>query len=131
MAMFWKAAAAALLSAVLGLALGKQEKDLGALLTMAVCCMITMICLQYLEPVLEFLRELEATANLQGDVLELLLKALGIGLAAEIAGMVCKDAGNASLGKTLETLGAAVILYLSIPLFQSLLELVREILGEI
>lgn len=130
MALFWKAAAAVLLAVILGLALDRQ-KDFTVLLTMAVCCMAAMIALSYLEPVLDFLRELEALGDLQGDVLGILLKAVGIGLVSEIAGMVCSDAGNGSLGKTLQMLGSAAILYLSLPVFSALLELVREILREI
>lgn len=131
MALFWKATAGVLLAVVLGLTLGKQEKDLSILLTMAVCCMAAMIAISYLEPVLDFLRELEALGDLQGDMLGILLKAVGIGLVAEIAGMVCNDAGNSSLGKTIQMLGSAVILYLSIPIFSALLTLIREILGEL
>lgn len=129
MELFWKAAAAVLLAVVLGLALGKQEKDIGVLLTMAVCCMAASIAIHYLEPVLDFLRELQALGDLQGDMLGILLKAVGIGLVAELAGMVCSDAGNASLGKTMQMLGSAVILYLSLPIFSSLLTLIQEILG--
>lgn len=131
MDLFWKAAAGALLTAVLGLALGKWNKDMGVLLSMAVCCMIAMIVISYLEPVLDFLRQLEVLGDLQGDMLGILLKALGIGLVAEIAGMVCADAGNSSLGKALQMLGGAVILWLSIPIFNALLDLIQEILGEI
>lgn len=131
MAEFWKAAAGVLLAVVLGLALGKQEKDISVLLTMAVCCMVSMIAIAYLEPVLDFLRQLEVLGDLQGDMLGILLKALGIGLVAEIAGMVCNDAGNASLGKTIQMLGGAVILWLSIPIFKALLELIEQILGEV
>ena len=116
MSLFWKAAAAVLLAVVLGPSLGKQ-KDIGVLLTMAVCCMVAMIAISYLEPVLDFLRELETLGDLQGDMLGILLKAVGIGLVSEIAGLVCTDAGNGSLGKTLQLLGSAVILYLSLPIF--------------
>lgn len=131
MDLFWKAAAGALLTAVLGLALGKWNKDMGVLLSMAVSCMIAMIVVSYLEPVLDFLRQLEVLGDLQGDMLGILLKALGIGMVAEIAGMVCADAGNSSLSKGLQMLGGAVILWLSIPIFNALLELIQEILGEI
>ena len=119
-----------LLAVVLGLSLGKQ-KDIGVLLTMAVCCMVAMIAISYLEPVLDFLRELETLGDLQGDMLGILLKAVGIGLVSEIAGLVCNDAGNGSLGKTLQMLGSAVILYLSLPIFTAMLELIREILREL
>ena len=130
MSLFWKAAAAVLLAVVLGLSLGKQ-KDIGVLLTMAECCMVAMIAISYLEPVLDFLRELETLGDLQGDMLGILLKAVGIGLVSEIAGLVCADAGNGSLGKMLQMLGSAVILYLSLPIFTAMLELIREILREL
>lgn len=131
MGLFWKAAGAVLIAVVLGLSLGKQEKDFAVLLTLAVCCMVMAIAVSYLEPVLDFLRELEALGDLQGDMLGVLLKAVGIGLVAEIAGMVCTDAGNGSLGKQLQMLGSAAILYLSIPIFSALLSLIQEILGEL
>lgn len=131
MALFWKAAAGGLLTVVLCLALGKTGKDMGTLLSMAVCCMVAMIVISYLEPVMDFMRELEELGDLQGDMLGILLKAMGIGLIAEIAGMVCTDAGNSSLGKTLQMLGGAVVLWLSIPIFRALLELIQQILGEI
>ena len=131
MGLFWKAAGAVLIAVVLGLSLGKQEKDFAVLLTLAVCCMVMAIAVSYLEPVLDFLRELEALGDLQGDMLGVLLKAVGIGLVAEFAGMVCTDAGNGSLGKQLQMLGSAAILYLSIPIFSALLSLIQEILGEL
>ena len=131
MGVFWKAAAAALITVILSLALGKQEKDISAILSMAVCSMVMVSAMVYLEPVLDFLRELREIGDLQGDFLGILLKALGIGLVAEIAAAVCVDAGNGSLGKTLHTLGSAVILYLSLPVFRAMLELLRKILEEI
>lgn len=131
MGYFWKATAAVLIAVVLGLALEKQGKDFSVLLTMAVCCMTAGIAFVYLEPVLDFLWELEELATLQGDMLGTLLKAVGIGLAAELAAVVCTDGGNASLGKQLQMLGSAVILYLSLPIFRSLLSLIQEILGEL
>lgn len=131
MELFWKASAAVLITLILTLTLGKREKDISVVLTMSVCCMVTVIAISYLEPVLDFLRELEALGDLQNDILGILLKALGIGLVSQIAGLVCSDAGNTSLGKTIEMLGGAVILYLSIPIFSALLELIQRILGEI
>jgi hypothetical protein len=45
--------------------------------------------------------------------------------------MVCADAGNASLGKVLQILASAVILWLSLPVFTALIELIQKILGEL
>ena len=126
MELYFKGAAGILLAAVLGLALQKQEKDLAAVLTAAV---IAMAAVRLLEPVLELLRQLEQVGNLRSNALELLLKAAGIGLTAEVAGLVCADAGNAALAKMLRLLGTAAILCLSVPMFTALLECITEMVG--
>lgn len=128
---FWRATAAVLLTVILTLAVGRQEKDISVLLSMAVCCLVGMMALSYLKPVLELMEELGQLGEVAGGTLEILMKAVGIALVSEIAGMLCNDAGNGSLGKLLQMLGSAAILYLSIPIFRSLLTLIQEILGEI
>lgn len=129
MELYFKGATGILLAAVLGLALQKQEKDLSAVLTAAVIAMAAVLMLRLLEPVLELLRQLEQVGNLRSDALELLLKAAGIGLTAEVAGLVCADAGNAALAKMLRLLGTAAILCLSVPMFTALLECITEMVG--
>ena len=129
MELYFKGAAGILLAAVLGLALQKQEKDLSAVLTAAVIAMAAVLMLRLLEPVTELLRQLERVGNLRSDALELLLKAAGIGLTAEVAGLVCADAGNAALAKMLRLLGTAAILCLSVPMFTALLECITEMVG--
>lgn len=117
--------------ALLLILMQQNGKEMGTLLSLAVCCMVAVVALSYLRPVLDFLATLEALGNLDGDLVGTLLKAAGIGMLTEIASMVCNDAGNASMGKTVQLLGTAVILWLSLPLFTALMELLRSILGEI
>lgn len=131
MELFWKTAAAVLLALVLVPALEKTEKDFSVLLTMAVCAMAAMAAISYLKPVLDLLWQLRDLGDLAGQTLEILLKAVGIGMVAEIAGMICRDAGNGSMGKTMQILASAVILYLSIPLLKGFLSLIQEILGQV
>lgn len=129
MELFWKASAAVLLTVVLVLAL--QKREISLLLVLAVCCMTAAAAISYLEPVVDLLRELEDMMQMDQGMLSTLMKAAGIGLVAEIGSLICSDGGSGSLGKTLQLLGAAGILFLSVPLFQSLLNLIREILGQV
>ena len=131
MELFLQATAAVILAVILGLSLGKQGKDLGILLTVAVCVMVFTVAISFLKPVVDLLESLNETAKLQGGMLQILLKAVGIGLVAEISSLVCSDAGNGSLGKALQLLASAVILWLSIPVFTSLMTLIRQIMGEL
>jgi stage III sporulation protein AD len=129
MTVFFQAAAGVLIASVLGLTLSGHSKEISLVLTVLVCAMLLILCASVLEPVLDFTRELVELGNLDDGIIHVLLKATGIALVAEIAGMVCTDAGNASLGKGIRMLGTAVILWLAIPVFNGLLELIRMILG--
>ena len=131
MVSFWQGAALVLLAVILALALDKQEKEMGLLLTLAVCCMISGLALSYLRPVVSFINQLQTIGQLNSEMLQILLKVVGIGLIGEIAGLICADAGKAAMGKALQLLSAAVILWRSLPLLSELLELVQRILGEV
>ena len=123
-----KAAGVALIASILGLALSKQAKEMQILLVVAGCCMVAGIAATFLRPVLELLGELQALGNLNSELTGILIKSAGIGLLSELACMICNDAGNASLGKTVQLMGSAVVLYLAIPVFRGLIELVQGIL---
>ena len=122
---------AVLLAVILVLALKSYCKEISTILAITVCCLTGLTALRYLQPVLEFLKKLEDLGGLDEVMIEILLKATGIGILSEIANLVCKDAGNESMGKSMQLLGTAVILYLSLPLFQTLIELLQKILGEL
>lgn len=126
---FWKVVGAVLVAAVLIPAVQRQEFSL--LLSMAVCTLAAGAAMVYLEPVLDLLWELKALADLSDTFLAPLLKAVGIALVAELAAVICRDAGNGALGKSLQFLAGGGILYLSVPLFQALLDLLQEILLQV
>ena len=46
----------------------------------------------------------------------------------EIAALVCGDAGNAALSKAVQIATASAVLWLSVPLMEELLVLIREVL---
>ena len=91
--------------------------------------MILVMAMDFWSPVADFLDTLESIGNLNGEMVSSLLKVVGIGILTEIAALICSDAGTASLGKALQFLGSTVILWLCIPMFQALLELIQDILG--
>lgn len=129
--LFWKTTAGILVAVILILAVQKQEKDLALMLGILACAMAGMAALRLLEPVLDFLYRLENLGNFQSGILGRLLKILGIGMVTEIAGAICQDSGNGALGRGMQMLGSAMMLMLSLPVLETLLDLVQEILGEL
>ena len=128
---FLQISGAMLLAVILVLALKSYCKEIGTILAITICCLTGLTALRYLQPVLEFLKKLEDLGGLDDVMIEILMKSTGIGIITEIANLVCKDAGNESMGKSMQLLGTAVILYLSLPLFQTLIELLQKILGDL
>lgn len=131
MDIIFKSSACAMIAVILGLAINRQGKDYAILLTLAVCAMIAMLALRYLEPVLDLFDTLREIGGLNNELVQILLKVLGVSLISQISCMICNDAGNSALAKTLQILTAAVILWLSLPLYNGLLELIKEVLEAI
>lgn len=128
MDIFVKTLCGVLIALVLYLVLAKQGKEISLMLTIAVCCMIAVAAVKYFKPVIDFIEKLQTLGQLDTEMVSIVLKSAGIGMLAEITSMICNDAGNAAMGKTLQILTAAVVLWMSVPLFTSLIELIEEIL---
>ena len=131
MSEFLKIVSLVLRTVVLGLSVGKTEKDISAVLGMVSLCIAACAAVTVLEPVLDYLVELRRVFNLPDELVSTLLKAVGIALTAELSAAVCTDAGSASLGKILQILGGAVVLSLSIPMFRTLMTIIKEMTGGI
>lgn len=125
---FLQAAGAVLIGLILTQLLSNRDKSYASMLSMGVCAMVLLLGLSYLAPVVDFLRELETLGNLHSEMIKILLKVAGIGILTEISALLCTDSGNASLAQSLRILSAAVILWLSLPVFRALLDLIQRIL---
>lgn len=126
---FFQAAAGIMAAVIMWIILSKQGKEYALLLSLGACCLVLVAAFRFLEPVLDLLKQLQTLGNLQPEWLSVMLKAVGIGLVVEMGALICSDAGNAALAKTLQILGAIAVLWLSIPLMNSLISLLEQILG--
>lgn len=127
----WKAIGGALVTAIFGLVIGKRTPDISAVLSMGVCCMLLVAAISIIRPVVEFIRQLGALTELDGEVFGILMKSVALSLVSRLASMLCTDAGNSALGKGIEILTLCAVLWISIPLFSGLIELISSILGQI
>ena len=128
MELYLKGCSAVMIGLLLALIVGTGRKDFSTLLSLAVCAMVSICALSYLKPVILFLNQLRTLGNLDSEIVRILLKVVGIGALTEVSAMICADAGNSSLGKVLQYLGSTVILWLSIPLFQMMTDLLQRIM---
>ncbi len=131
MNVFLKAIAGVFISLILWLCLEKSEKNISLLLTLAACVMLLASAVSILNPVIAFVEKLQQVGNLNKEYIKVILKVVGVGLISEISALICKDAGNESMGKALQIVSAVIVLLMSIPIFEKLLELLNDILGTV
>lgn len=131
MNVFWKTAAGILTAVIIWINLNKTNKDASVLMSLAVCAMAIIAAAGFLQPVISFVKKLQGIGNLDSDLVAAVLKVVGVGVITEIAVLICKDAGNESMGKTLQFMSVATVLWLSIPVFEKLLNLLDGILGAV
>ncbi len=121
----------AIVCVILYLVLSKNNKDFATLLSITACCFLAAAAFGYLDSVMDFVGRLTAMANLNTETVQILLKATGISVLSEFSAMICNDAGNSALGKGIQILSAATVLWLSLPLFMNLLELISNLLTNV
>ena len=131
MDIFSKATGGVLLAIIISMILSKQGKDFSFLLVLCVCCMVAAVALTYFQEIFELIRSLKNIGNLNLSFLTVIFKSVGIGILSEITVLICNDSGNSALGKAIQILSTAVILWICIPLFTELLDLVKTILSNL
>lgn len=131
MTAFLQTVAGIIIAVILGLALSKQGKDITLLLMICGCCMVLAVAAMYLEPVMDLVGRLQELSGLDTNYLSVVMKAVGIGLIAEVASLLCADSGNAAMGKAVHILASAAVLWLSVPLVNALMDLIQKIVGEV
>lgn len=125
---FLKVTAIILMTSVLSLVLTKQSADISLTLIVTVCCVVITAALSYIQPIWNFLLKLVEIGGIRSELLEILLKVVGIGMISQITELVCADSGNKSLGKSLQILTSALILCLSIPILDEMVSLIESLL---
>lgn len=130
MELLWKGIGICLITCVLIMFTSKQERDIALILALAGTVAVSAIMVSYLKPVIEFLGYLSELASLNADHLNVLIKASGVAIISEMASLICSDSGNSGLANAVKLLGSAVILWFSIPVFQSLVKLICTVLGD-
>lgn len=125
---FIKAVLCALIALILYLTIEKQSKEIAIVLGIISCIMICSCTIIFLQPIITFINYLQDIGNIDVEYIDVILRCVGIGILAEIVTPICVDAGNASLGKTLQLTAGVSVLWLGLPIFSKLIELIEDIL---
>lgn len=128
---YYKLVAIVLIAVVLGLIVSKYGKDFSLLLSLFVVSLVLVGVIYYLEPVISFVNKLVSVGKIDSELFGVILKSVGIALIGELVSLICADSGQATLGKTAQILCTCVILWISLPVFTKLLDIIENILGAV
>ena len=98
MDMMIKISAVAILAAIFCVLLRQNEKATALALSILACVAVLVLCLRFLQPIWSVIRQIENLSGLENGVTAPLFKVVGIGILTQVAGSVCADSGEGSLG---------------------------------
>ena len=125
---FLKAVTAALLTVILAGLLKRDNASLALILVTATGVLLLTMAVLLLQPVIDELQSLADAADVSDAYLLPIMKCVGIGIVTQIAVGVCRDGGESALASALELCGCILVIFLSLPLFTAVLELIEELM---
>ncbi len=99
------------------------------LLTLLVCIGLTSVAALALTPLLARIDALLNAGGISSEETAALSKGIGICIITELAADTCRDAGESALATAAELTGKTSLLLISLPLLETLLGIMREVLG--
>ena len=119
-------AACAVCAAALGAVVKRSSREHALLLAAVTAVLLLLAALEGADPLL---RELEGlSAAFPGECFPVMLKAVGITIAGQLAAQLCKDAGESALAYAVELAAKAAVLAAAFPLLRQLFDTIGEIL---
>ena len=126
---FLKSISLCLISIILWQTLMGINKNFALLLSTLVCCAVMALAYTYLEPVLQYFSRLQQRSQWNTEAAQIILKSTGVGMIAELTALICTDSGNSAIAKSVRTISVAAILWLSMPMFTALLDMIDSMIG--
>lgn len=123
-----KAAAAALISAVIGLVLKKNVPELGFVLTLTAAALTLLLAARLGQGLRGMVALATDTTGLSAAVVAPVMKCVGIGILTRLTADLCADAGQSAAGSAVEICGAVCALVAALPLMESFFAMIDGML---
>ena len=123
-----KIAAIAVTAALCAVVVKKQVPELGLVLGLVAGALILTFSITALISTKELMETLADTAGLSPAVLTPVVKTVGIAIVTKLAAEICRDAKEGGIAAFVETAGAAGALLVCLPLMETVLNMIAELL---
>ena len=123
-----KVAAAAIVAAVCAVVVRRQAPEIGLVLAVCAGALIMLYCSGALTAVTVLMDKLVETGGLSGQVVEPVLKTVGVAIVTRLSADFCRDAKEGGLASAVELAGTVLALLAVLPLMTAVLELLEQLL---
>ncbi len=121
-------AAVAVIAALCATVVRKAVPEISIALVLAAGVFLLLAAMDALDSVVAVMNDLADTAGLSPALLSPVLKTAGIAILTHVSGAVCRDAKEGGLAAFLEVAGSALALLVALPLLQTVLSMITELL---
>lgn len=123
-----KIAAIAVTASLCAVVVKKQAPEVGLVLGLLAGALILSLSIPALKSAKILMETLAETAGLSPAVLTPVVKTVGIAIVTKLAAELCRDAKEGGIAAFLETAGAAGALLVCLPLLESVLTTITQLL---
>ncbi len=117
-----------IVAAALSVVLKKFGGTSSLFVSIAASLLILYAVLMSLSPLIGLVDELSESANAESAYITILMKALAVCFITQLAADSCRDSGEGAIASKIELAGKTAVLLIAVPLFRSLLEIVKELI---
>ena len=117
-----------LISLIIIIILKQYKPDFAIYISILAGAIILLLVMDKLSNIVSLLSNIQNKANMNNQFLIILFKITGIALLTEYASSICKDAGETAIATKIDLGAKVLIIAISIPIIQALLELIIKIM---
>lgn len=124
-----QAALFGIIASIAAMKIKSIRPEIGLAIGLVSSLILAMYGLKEMKQILDVFETIRSYSGISKSYFQILLKLIGISFLCEFASNICKDSGQATIGKQIEFIGKLSILVVSIPIFRTLLETVQKLMG--
>lgn len=122
-----KIAVIGVIGAILSVTLKNYKKEFSMLIGIGTGIAIVWVLFDNILKIKNLLGEMVAEAGINGEYVGIMVKVIIIAYISEFAVQLCNDAGEKAIGAKVELAGRLIILGVSLPIMESLFNLILNI----
>lgn len=124
-----KVALVGVISVILAIKLKGYNSEFSVYLSLMACIFILFYAFDKLSSIIDFIKQLQSSLNIDTSYIKILLKLIGISYVCEFSSSLCRDAGYNAIAGQIDMVGKLSILVVSMPIIVSLLNIINKFLS--